>query len=283
MTLDERIKKDLTELHNNGEISGAVELDGLIKSDDDQTSFATRTLPFYGSGKRDAKTVMVMLNPGKSVEAANNDYAIELQKRGMLNALEIDKYNNFNTNYGDWDKNRHDNFDLKQAFFLSHWVNAGVYLPKGLCAESDKQIMLDAKQRVLMDKRQLELIPYASRSFDSINNDKIHLAFPYVDTLFHEIFLYDREYVIFCSKKFETVFKKYNKSNHGTIEFLGKCSKLIKCSRMKGSCSVIRINYNGKRLKAVIANTFPSQALPNAYEKMADYGKFCYDTFLSYK
>lgn len=283
MTLDDRIVKDLTDLYNKGEISDAIGLNGLIMPEVGQTSFAARTLPSYGGGKRDAKTVMVMLNPGKSVAEANKDYAIELQKRGMSNALEIDKYNDFNTNYGDWDKNRHDNFDLKQAFFLLHWKNTGVNLPQGLCAKSDAQTMLDAKQRVLMDKQQLELIPYASRSFKSFVKGKICLVFPYVETLFNEIFSKEREYVIFCAKKFEEVFKKYNKVYPGTIEFLGKSSQPIKNSKMRGSCSVIRINYNGKSICAIVANTFPSQALPNAYEKMADYGKFCYDTYCAYK
>ena len=34
MTLDERIKKDLEELYKNGEISGAVTLDGLVEVDE---------------------------------------------------------------------------------------------------------------------------------------------------------------------------------------------------------------------------------------------------------
>ena len=85
MTLDDRIEKDLKELYDTGEIRGAIDLDGLVKTDKskycelvkladtpekqktlqrymmDQTSFATRALPVYDGGKRDAKTVMVML------------------------------------------------------------------------------------------------------------------------------------------------------------------------------------------------------------------------------
>ena len=78
-----------------------------------------------------------MLNPGKGVKASNNDLYIELKKRSMFTMLEklccgvnsgnanldedIANYHYFNTNYGDWDCNRHDNFDLKQAFFLRDW------------------------------------------------------------------------------------------------------------------------------------------------------------------
>jgi hypothetical protein len=33
MTLDDRIEKDLKELYDTGEIRGAIDLDGLVKTD----------------------------------------------------------------------------------------------------------------------------------------------------------------------------------------------------------------------------------------------------------
>lgn len=187
MTLDQRIDNDLKELYNNGEISGAVALDGLVQEENEgvywvdkangtftqqektvinllksnsgisieqlavqaqmtvagletmlgklkkngcdirnEISFATRALPVYTVGKRGAKTVMAMLNPGKGVKASNNDLLIELKKRSMFTMLEklccgvnsgsanlgkdIANYHYFNTHYGDWDYNRHDIF-----------------------------------------------------------------------------------------------------------------------------------------------------------------------------
>ena len=247
MTLDDRIEKDLKELYDTGEISGAIDLDGLVKTDKskycelvkladtpekqetlqrymmDQTSFATRALPVYDGGKRDAKTVMVMLNPGNGVENANRELLYELKKRNMSKMFkklscgnacpqvglnnnnltgDIKHYNDFNANYGDWDRWRMDNFDLKQAFFLRHWKNCGVGLDENnlkyildnksstkeeVKAEVHKR-QLEEKRKVLMEKRQLELVPYASRSFSSINKKNISKIFPYVETLFHEIF-----------------------------------------------------------------------------------------------
>lgn len=345
MTLDERIEKDLKELYNNGEISGAVALDGLVKTDKsmyrnlqnlantsqtkntlqrymmDQTSFATRALPVYGWGKRDAKTVMVMLNPGNGVENANRELLSELKKRNMSKMFkklscgnacpqvglnnnyltdDIKHYNDFNANYGDWDRWRMDNFDLKQAFFLRHWKDCGVglnednlrYIIEKKSSNKDEEKaevhkrQLEEKRKVLMEKRQLELVPYASRSFSSINKKNISKIFPYVETLFHEIFSYDdRKFVIFCSRKFKEVFQAYSGDNNypGTIDFIHYEEKdNFKGSKLTVSCGVIRINYGGKSIKAIIANTFPNQALPNAYALMAAYGEFCYNCLLKY-
>ena len=261
-----------------------------------------------------------MLNPGNGVENANRELLYELKKRNMSKMFrklscgnacpqvglnnndltgDIKHYNDFNANYGDWDRWRMDNFDLKQAFFLRHWKNCGVGLDDNnlkyiidyqssnkddVKAEVHKR-QLEEKRKVLMEKRQLELVPYASRSFSSINNKKISKIFPYVETLFHEIFSYDRKFVIFCSRKFEEVFQAYSGDNNypGTIDFIHYEDKdNFKGSKLTVSCYVIRINYNNKSIKAIIANTFPNQALPNAYGLMAAYGEFCYNCLLKH-
>lgn len=382
MTLDDRIKKDLDDLYNKGEIDGAVNLDGLVKKENegiywvgnvntssfspqekkvvellkansgiskeqlavqaqmsekvldvllndlknkgcagnikDEISFATRALPIYNGGKRDAKTVMVMLNPGKGVKDSNKDLFIELKKRSMFTMLsklccggacpqvtssnvnlteDIKNYNYFNAHYGDWDKNRQDAFDLKQAFFLRDWPGTGINLPKGLCANSSSDEKLVAKKSVLDEKQQLELIPYASRKFDKFNSGLINRVFPYVETLLEEIFSTDRKYVIFCSAIFEEVFKAYKGYNqaNGKVAFVdvsksGKpISRKVQISytNKKGqrtqqslSCTLIELAYgNNEPIQAIIANTFPKQDITNAYEVMAAYGKFCNECY----
>lgn len=393
MTLDDRIKKDLDDLYNKGEIDGAVALDGLVQKENeglywvgdakgtfttdektviellksnsgisieqlavqaqmevksleallknlkknkgcadnikDKISFATRALPVYTGGKRGAKTVMVMLNPGKGVKASNNDLYIELKKRSMFTMLEklccgvnsgnanldedIENYHYFNTNYGDWDCNRHDNFDLKQAFFLRDWPkDSDVSLSqdnlkyiiennkteKKEVKEEVQKLKLEEKRKVLMNKQQLELVPYASRSFSSFaDKDKIKELCPYVDTLLDEIFLQPREYVIFCSRLFNEVFEVYNAESKKNsceykVDFEPECKYQIigkEVDKKTGmnktlgtSCTPITIKKDNSSIKAIIANTFPNQALPNAYEKMAEYGKFCYEVYDRY-
>lgn len=391
MTLDQRIDNDLKELYNNGEISGAVALDGLVQEENegvywvdeakgtftpqeetvinllksnsgisieqlavqaqmtvkglqnllnnlknkgcadnikDKISFATRALPVYTVGKRKAKTVMVMLNPGKGVKASNNDLLIELKKRSMFTMLEklccgvnsgsanlgkdIANYHYFNTHYGDWDYNRQDGFDLKQAFFLRDWpkdsdINLDVsdlnYIIQYQSSKDEmvKKVVaekkLKAKASVLNNKQQLELIPYASRKFDKFNPKMIKEVFPYVETLLEEIFSTDRKYVIFCSAIFEEVFKAYSKTN-GKITFVDGFRRgpqgepirrkvQISYTNKKGqrtqlslSCTLIELAYgNNEPIQAIIANTFPKQDITNAYEVMAAYGKFCYECY----
>ena len=285
MTLDKRIQKDLSELYNGGNTPGVIQdafgLDGLIQAKSGQTSFATKALPGYYTGKRDAKTVMVMLNPGMDVDKANNNLNCEICKRSMKNAGDIDNYHKWSINYGLEDKSRQDNFDLKQAFFLKQWVDTGISLPANLCSnsKSDKQTLLDAKEIVLTQKLQLDLIPYASSSFGSFIKGKIGLVFPFVETLLKEIFSEKRKYVIFCSKKFARIFREYNKMNPGTFCFIRTDKIMIPNSAIMGSCTKIHINYGKDSMDAIISNTFPSQALPNAYELMEHYGEFCYNCF----
>lgn len=287
MTLDKRIQKDLKELYNGGATPGVIQdasgLNDLIQAKSGQTSFATKALPGYYTGCRDAKTVMVMLNPGIDVDEANANLKCDICKRSMTNAGDVVGYHNSCANYGHWDKLRQDNFDLKQAFFLHKWKNTGISFPTGFCAnpKSNKQILLDAKEAVLTQKLQLELIPYASSSFSSFNPKKINLVFPFVETLFDEIFRVERTYVIFASAKFENLFNKYNEKSNNIFDIpkIGNTKQLTQ--KLSGQCKIIKIKYKGKSRKALIANTFPHQALPNAYKLMEEYGEFCYNCFIN--
>ena len=280
LTLNQRIEKDLNELNTIGEIQDAKNLNGLIEAKSGQTSFATKALPGYYAGVRNAKTVMVMLNPGEDVGRANGNLMADIQKRSMKNAGDIANYHKWCVNYGHIDKGRQDNFDLKQAFFLNKWIGTGISLPVGLDENSDKQTKLDAKEIVLTQKLSMDLIPYASSSFSDVTKSKVSLVIPFVETLFEEIFSRDDRYVIFCAGKFEMVFKEYNKVHPGAIIFLRKEKKLIPGSKIPGSCNIISISYKGKTIRALIANTFPSRALPNAFKKMENYGEFCYNEYI---
>lgn len=279
-------------------MQGAKALNGIIATQPGQISFATKAIPSYGGGKRGAKTVMVMLNPGEDVAKANANLKRDLCKRGMKDLLDVDAYNEFNAHYGNWDKNRQDNFDLKQAFFLRDWAYSDVGVDKNnlnyIIDNKEKAIKdkatkedvqkrkLEEKRNVLMNKQQLELVPYASRKFDKFNPKKIKEVFLYVDTLLEEIFSVDRKYVIFCSAIFEEVFKAYNEYNNQknrniNVKSIHHATQLPGLSN-KVSCCILNINYGQK--KAVIANTFPRQDITNAYDKMAAYGEFCYNCLL---
>ena len=316
ITLDDRIRKDLEDLYNSGilkfieqfkncKIKEAEELSMNLFGTPNEIS--THGLPGYYAGKRDAKTVMVMLNPGVDSTSHDNPFVTEetLKKQGIMTGTIDDFFNSYkdgSKNYGDIDKDRIDNFDIKQAAFLKAWdeSESGVVIPKDfpdkirdLPQKTKESLLKRVKQNVLMQKLQLDLIPYASREFKKVEKEKMHFLFPYIDSLFGEIFSCERKYVMFCSDFFDTLFRMYSddKEYTGSIEFGDKKDMVLfqkdnKKDR-KAYCTPIKITYNkGKAMTsihAVIAHTFPNKALPNAYDKMQEYGKFCFEEYNKYK
>jgi hypothetical protein len=346
-SLDKRIEENLMEIYENEivplkkiiefveqyknfKLSGAEKLEVLFSNNKKDNNsgqpkevISTHGLPGFFAGDRDAKTVMLMLNPGQDVALANNPITTyDRLKKGdgkdyNISSLSfkdfVDIFKDNSKNYGNIDKDRADNFDLKQAAFLKHWDGwsdnvdnrfAGFLdsdykkMLKGKIDDETKKTINDinkkAKQIVLMQKLSMDLVPYASRKFEGISPKKMELLFPYLETLFHEIFEKDRKYVIFCSNFYEDLFKRYNKWNERKwhIERLSgpkeKDENVLNNSKVY--CRPIIIKYRKeeeikyrqeKKLNcsqnAIIAHTFPNKSLPNAYEKMEKYGKFCYE------
>ena len=276
MTLDERIKKDLTEVYNGKELSGAKKLSGLVE-------VSTFGLPQHFTGNRKAETVIVMLNPGKDTAKADRQRKENIDAAKDFDKKDVDSFINSYIktlkDFGKIDYNRLDNFDLKQAYFLKAWTNSGIALPDEL--KKSEETMKKAKEAVISQKLQLELIPYCSRQF-SITNPKIDLICEYVETLFDEIFAHKREYIIFGAGIFERVFKAYNKIKGKTVIDLNGKKVKTPLKKINGSCRVIKISWNGEERRAIIAYTFPSQALPNAPDLMEKYGKFCFEKYMQY-
>ena len=339
LSLDERIENNLKEIYDNKyaplkkiidfveqykqfELSGAEDLSKLFDSKAGKPNevISTHGMPGFFAGDRDADTVMLMLNPGQDVALANNPMiTYERIMRGKKNGKGINTLDDFvytykedSTNYGEIDKDRADNFDLKQAAFLKHWNDCGVDLTGFLddnykklvdnyknykkLGKADKEeiekikeeidkINKEAKKNVLMEKLSMDLIPYASRKFEGINSKQMQLLFPYLETLFHEIFRTKRKYVIFCSAFYNNLFKQYNKYSkreNRKWEIINVVNKPISSDDVfenkSAYCTPIKIHQkdNGRKQPAIIAHTFPNQSLPNAYEKMEEYGRFCF-------
>ena len=322
---------EFVEQYKNFKLSGAEKLEVLFSNNKKDNNsgqpeevISTHGLPGFFAGDREAKTVMLMLNPGQDVALANNPITTydRLKKGdGKDHNIKSLSFNDFvdifmdnSKNYGNIDKDRADNFDLKQAAFLKHWDGwsdndnvdnrfAGFLedeykeLLKGKIDDETKKkinkINKDAKQIVLMQKLSMDLVPYASRKFEGISPKKMELLFPYLETLFHEIFEKDRKYVIFCSNFYEDLFKRYNEWNERKwyIERLSgpkeKDENVLNNSKVY--CRPITIKYRKEEdikyrqenklncsQNAIIAHTFPNKSLPNAYEKMEKYGIFCF-------
>ena len=321
ITLDERINQDLAELYNIlhksvplkaikgvGGISAAVELSEKLYSgdkheDDDAYELSTLGLPGYFTGNRDAKTVTVMLNPG--ISAMENDNPLKTMKSIKELGIDFDKgedkfidsYKEKYSKFGEHESYKVGAFDLKQAVFLSAWENTGIKatdgFPQKLIDNSGKHnnaaVITEIKSlkekatgKVLTQKLQLELIPYASRKFDT-HNANLEVLMPYLETLLHEIFNADRKYIIFCSNFFERLFKAYSKKKNKCFEIvIDKKNPASECESVDVHCTLVKITYNGQTKPAIIAHTFSNQSLTNAYEKMQKYGKQCYKNLNPY-
>ena len=315
--LDDRINRDLTELyrilHKSAQlkdikkevpgISAAVELSKDLYSedkhkDDDAYELSTLGLPGYFTGNRNAKTVMVMLNPG--ISAMENDNPLKTMKSIKDLGIDFDKgedkfidsYKEKYSKFGEHESYKVDAFDLKQAVFLSQLENTGIDptdgFPKKLIDNSGKHnnaavkaeiksLKEKATRKVLTQKLQLELIPYASRKFDT-DNANLEVLMPYLETLLHEIFKADCKYIIFCSNFFERLFKAYSKEKNKCFEIV--IDEKNPASESKSDdvhCTLVKITNNGQTKPAIIAHTFSNQSLTNAYDKMREYGLKCFE------
>jgi hypothetical protein len=272
------IRKDLKDLFENDEITQAKTMKG---------EFATKQLPMFFTGKFDAKTVFVMLNPGSKIEKGFSFKGECIKKYTDFE----DFFEKYMDNHINWGSNYStiDNFDLKQAAFLSGFEQSGIDLSSGFIDSEKKEDKIEAQKNVLMQKLQLELIPYCSAKFEGVLDnftqakENFELFKPHLERVLNAIVSYDRKYVIFGSRQFEYLLKAYKKKLQNTeIEFVCACKKDIENLRNSVSFSVVKIKHQNKIFHALIANTFPRQDLPNAYKQMSEYGKVCWEAISKY-
>lgn len=100
----------------------------------------------------------------------------------------------------------------------------------------------------------------------------------YIDILLDEIFSKNRKYIIFGAGQFVDIFEGYNKYFDRKFEFIHPIRK-VKLNSKNGYFWIIKILYKNQERYALIANTFPAQHLPMAYELMLEYGTACYNAY----
>jgi len=281
LSLDDRMRQDFEERLQGLPISAAVNLSPVAKMRDpgSTTGFSTRGLPGFFCGNRDAETVVVNLNPGMDAGKADSLWGSATGSFDKSNIESfIEDYSKSCRDYGINDATRYDEFDIKQAAFWSPWDGSGISFQRPLDWKNPDDC-LKAKERVLTDKLQLELVAYASSKF-SINKKQIGLFYPFIQTLLDEIFKKKRTYVVFAAAIFEDIFKAYPDTFEGISE-PNRFTKLIKkdgtLTGHKFNCKVITIHFNGRTQKALIAHSFPRQNISKAFNMMEQYGEFCYN------
>lgn len=226
--------------------------------------------PMFFNGDLKAKTVLIALNPGSGIQT---DWDIPEN---------VEDYMRYYSRLSDYLKDsKFDNFDGKQAAFLSRFKDTGITIPDKFWEKSE-EVKKEATTAVLNQKLQLEFLPYPSREIKFISsNPKIKqlsdVLLPHFNTVLDTIVYSERKYVVFTSRLFEKLLKLSEKENLvESLEFSPEKKKEGVIKRNL-SAKAVTFNYNGHKVNAVIANSFGSRALPNAFEKMSRYGKFCYE------
>lgn len=287
--LDKQIEKDLSELYCGNGLSDAITLNskGVVNG----VTFSTHGLPQHFVGKRDADTVFVMLNPSDDACIANTMFNAKTasynrnSRSGFIESYYQDR-SKFNINR----TMPVDPFDVKQAAFLKPWVDSGISFPNSFpfCKCSH----WDAVDNVLNQKLQLELIPYCSNSFGSLNSVSLGLLMPFLEIVFDEIIAKKRKYVIFGSKVFEQLFRFYNrypkkKGPYDNRVWLGSkktdgikmLDKALKIKTISVTNIPVEVFFSNYRFSAIIAGSFPSYALSSNYSLMLQYGDICYKNY----
>ena len=210
--------------------------------------------PMYFAGAFESTIVLVHLNPKLSQELADypysdfNDYCVKHRAFGLLH----------------WglDPSYYSPFDLKQVRFLRPF-NVFDFRPETEAGH------LRVNAAIVCDQKlQLELIPYASQSFDTAKFSMAILE-PHFARVLAAIGAYPRRYVLFCGAVFDDLIEKSGlltfrkdhrfhlpmKSGQGKIEY--KFSNVI-------------FSLNGVNVQAGIARSFAIQGIP-----MDAYGSAC--------
>jgi len=277
------LKEDLLSLYNNDIVESAALLNSNLK----RKFIAEKQQPMYFTGKFDAKTVFVMLNPGSASDDCYSFEKLEKYKYADFNSY-YEKHIFEHINYGAIDSCRMDNFDLKQAAFLYAFMDSGINLPDFFNeSKSEKTLKLEAKENVLMNKLQLELIPYCSVEFtgvldnlkQAVNN--IDFLMPHINRILDAIISFERKYVVFGAKQFANLFNAYEVKRPDTIKFGDIKNERIDEMKNRVFWNTVTIKHKGSLINAVIPYSFPRRDLPNAYIKMRKYGELCYHEFLT--
>ncbi len=292
--------KDFEDLITQGKIKRAINLSKDLTKLMGSTIYLNHFYePHYPTYNFDAKTVFIHLNPGTSlgnVNSENEYYAQTWDKQRNADSYKlssnasleewINAYSESWKNYAHDRfvvKNEFDNFDYKQACFLLYWENSGIDLIKGNL--KDREIQRNNSINVINQKLQLELFPYGSNTIDT---NKIVKAFelepsiitPYIENLLDTIVLYPRKYVLFGSRIFSYLFKIYHQKVQPIIEVPEEEQKFNGITKNSLAFSYIKLNWKNRQIDSGIVHSFPRRDLPNAYDKMADYGKLCWEDFI---
>jgi hypothetical protein len=252
--LDEA-RVDVDELLASGAVSKATKL-----SDATGLPFETSQFPMYFTGDFKAPLVLVHLNPKASKQMDDpgyksfDDYFEGCRRFGYLHWVENPKY--------------YSPFDLKQVRFLKPFKVID-FLPA-----SDPRAARTNPARVIDNKLQLELLPYASPTFTSKDFSIAYLA-EHFERVLGVIAAFKREYVIFCGAVFDDLLEESGREVRRIDHHFRVKTKKGE-SKNEYRFSNVTVKYSDGTINAGVARSFAIPGIP-----MPAYGAMCHDLYAS--
>ena len=278
------IERDIKSLWNKDLIEEANQLNSKLNG----IYFENNVFPMYFNGNIQSNTVLIMLNPGFEDRTFSFFKSVKQQYKKSLEDYLKDYIHSIPFKANEEDEfNRIDNFDTKQAAFLYHFDNKGFELPLNFW--KTKGNLKLAKRDQMLNKLQLEFIPYCSKTFKGLfdTGEKAKQNYEFIEKyllrLLDTIQSFPRENILFCSKQFYFLLQAAAETPLFKDKIVFEETKSLPIGNLNLRFNKVSILYNNQTIKAGIAHSFASQALPNAYEMMAEYGKFCYENLHSNK
>lgn len=289
-----KVEKELTELYETGEIQRGKLLSQQIENKTNSEFYLNnKVYPGYNFGNLSFDTVFCHLNPGGDPNPSQFKSQFIDPCRDEKEFIE-----NYIEQSIEYAKERFlvrgefDNFDYKQALFLSGFPDNGIEFAS--INDSDNGFKNKKNQskdcfNVLTQKTQIELIPYQSRKFSSIfssqkqSDELSQIIKPYFEEVLEIITNKHRKYAFFGSSQYEQIITSYNKLYPSFIVKKSEKYKFDVGVAKKVYFTMYKLNWQDKSFHVGIAHSFARQDLPNAFKAMKKYGELCSEKYLSFK
>lgn len=243
----DEMRAEVDEFIATGEVKRARELSARAGED-----FSHSEWPHYFTGDLDASLVLVHLNPKRE-----SDPRRRVEGPGRYKTFEdyFDAYRHFGAHrYGPESPRTHRSpFDHKQIRFLRPF--GVIDFLEGRRPE-DRFANLE---RVIDQKLQLELIPYASVSFSSRGFDDETLR-PHYARIMRVIAARRRSFVLFCGGVFEQLLARYVADQHAFR--LQKNDGTP--TRQRARYANLLLEHEGTSFHAGLAHSWAQQGIPMA-------------------
>jgi hypothetical protein len=254
------IRHLLDEARNDAEdcFAGRAVRRATLLSEETGLDFADQSFPMYFTGDFASRLVLVHLNPKLSDRLSEVTYP-------DFEAY-FDAHRRFGYHHWELDPTYRSAFDHKQVRFLRPF-NAIDFVDETVPGHSTANLV-----RALDNKLQLELIPYASRTFAASDFTSETLA-PHFERVLGVIAAYPREYVIFCGVVFDRLLSVgdfvVEREDH---RFHLPTTRGTSVSEYRFSNVTFR--FHDTTIHAGIAQSFATQGLP-----MPAYGAKCHELY----